>query len=140
MCTRLLSFSPAGSERAVISISRWGSGDFQNGGSTRAHSEKEKDDSKESVLSVTPGPVNKLRSLPRKSKITRMPLLWPKVTTDATGRMNTLNQSRVASTDLSHGGGMPARGRRSCESAQGSCFSKEVPGVSSGAKSPATQV
>lgn len=28
----------------------------------------------------------------RKSKITRMPLLWPKVTTDATGRMNTLNQ------------------------------------------------
>lgn len=35
---------------------------------------------------------------------------------------------------------MPARGRRSCESAQGLSFSKEVPGVSSGAESPATQV
>lgn len=44
------------------------------------------------VLSFTPGPINKLRSLPRKSKMMRMPLLGLKVTTDATGRVDTLIQ------------------------------------------------
>lgn len=34
--------------------------------------------------------INKLRSLLRKSKATRMPLLWPAVTTEATRRVDTL--------------------------------------------------